>query len=386
MKLTYICAMIIDKISILNFKNIEEAELSFSPKMNCFFGDNGMGKTNLLDALYYLSFTKNYTNLIESQLIMHERDFAVLQGYYTDNESIEEIYCGIKRKQKKVFKRNKKEYERLSEHIGLIPLVMISPADSELIQGGSDERRKFVDMLICQYDKEYMRALIHYNKVLQQRNALLRMNPPSSPLKVEKENEIFSIWEEQMSVSGQIIYEKRKSWLETFLPVFQDYYRIISNENEKVNLTYESHLSQASFADLLREKRTRDQLLGYTSTGIHKDDFHFLLDEYLIRKIGSQGQNKTYLIALKLAQFNLLVQKGSSVPILLLDDLFDKLDAKRVEQIIQLVSLPAFGQIFITDTNRKYLDEILTGMPHNYKLFYVEKGLIHETDKLPTHR
>jgi len=377
--------MIIDKISILNFKNIEEAELTFSPKMNCFFGDNGMGKTNLLDALYYLSFTKNYTNLSDSQLITHDRDFAVLQGYYAENETIEEIYCGIKRKQKKIFKRNKKEYERLSEHIGLLPLVMISPADSELIQGGSDERRKFVDMLICQYDKEYMRMLIHYNKALQQRNALLK---PPSPLKGgwESEDEVFLLWEEQMAISGQIIYEKRKAFIEEFRPLFQTFYREISNNHETVNLTYESHLSQKSLNDSLREKRARDQLLGYTSVGIHKDDFYFLLDEYLIRKIGSQGQNKTYLIALKLAQFNLLVQKGASAPILLLDDLFDKLDAKRVEQIIHLVSQPTFGQIFITDTNRKYLDEILSGMKHNYKLFYVNKGQINETDSYTIHR
>ena len=373
--------MIIDKISILNFKNIEEAELTFSPEMNCFFGDNGMGKTNLLDALYYLSFTKNYTNLSDSQLIKHDRDFTVLQGYYIENENLEEIYCGIRRKQKKIFKRNKKEYDRLSEHIGLLPLVMISPADSELIQGGSDERRKFADMLICQYDREYMRALIHYNKSLQQRNALLRMNSMQ-----ENRDEIFTLWEEQMAVSGQIIYEKRRAFIDNFLPLFQEYYKIISNENEAVHLTYESNLSQTSLIHLLREKRERDQLLGYTSAGVHKDDFHFLLDEYLIRKIGSQGQNKTYLIALKLAQFNLLVQKSASVPILLLDDLFDKLDAKRVEQIIQLVSQPSFGQIFITDTNRKYLDEILAGMQHNYKLFYVHKGQINETDSYATPR
>jgi DNA replication and repair protein RecF len=370
--------MIIDKISLLNFKNIEEAELFFSSEMNCFFGDNGMGKTNLLDALYYLSFTKNYTNLNDSQLITHDREFSVLQGHYSDKEATEEIYCGIKRKQKKVFRRNKKEYERLSEHIGLIPLVLISPADSELIRGGSEERRKFVDMLICQYDKEYLRALIHYNKALQQRNALLKAPPAGT--------EIFELWEEQMSAAGQVIHEKRNTFIERFLPLFQQYYRIISDENEQVDLTYESHLATAPLTQLLREKRERDQLLGYTGAGIHKDDFHFLLDEYLIRRIGSQGQNKSYLIALKLAQFSLLVQKGSSVPILLLDDLFDKLDAKRVERIIQLVSQPAFGQIFITDTNRKYLDEILAGTTHNYKLFYVEKGHIHETDPLATHR
>jgi DNA replication and repair protein RecF len=384
--------MIIDKISILNFKNIEEAELSFSPKMNCFFGDNGMGKTNLLDALYYLSFTKNYTNLSDSQLITHNQDFTVLQGYYADKETVEEIYCGIKRNKKKVFKRNKKEYERLSEHIGLIPMVMISPADIELIQGGSDERRKFADMLICQYDKEYMRALIHYNKALQQRNALLRMTfnhpqPPEEGLKSPLGDlGVFEIWEEQMVTSGAIIYAKRKAFIEGFRPLFKEYYRIISNENEAVDFGYESHLEKASLADLLTGKREQDKILGYTSVGIHKDDFTFLLGKYLIRKIGSQGQNKTYLIALKLAQFSFLVQKGSSVPILLLDDLFDKLDAKRVEQIIQLVAQPEFGQIFITDTNRKYLDEILASMQHNYKLFHVENGIINETDRITSHR
>jgi DNA replication and repair protein RecF len=373
--------MIIDKISILNFKNIEEAELSFSPKMNYLFGDNGMGKTNLLDALYYLSFTKNYTNLPDSQLIKHEADFLVIQAYYTEGEKAEEIYCGIKRKQKKVFKRNKKEYDRLSEHIGLIPMVMISPADIDMIQGGSDERRKFADMLICQYDKEYMQALIHYNKALLQRNSLLKacyLQKTHSPS--EEDAGVFEIWEEQMVAYGEIVHKKRKTFTEDFLPLFKQYYSIISKENETVDLKYESHLDNSSFTRLLAEKRERDKILGYTSAGIHKDDFNFLLDEYLIRKIGSQGQNKTYLIALKLAQFRFLVQKGSSTPILLLDDLFDKLDAKRVEQIIQLVAQPGFGQIFITDTNRKYLDEILASMPYHYKLFQVNKGIIRELE------
>jgi DNA replication and repair protein RecF len=368
--------MIINKISILNFKNIEEAELSFSPKMNCLFGNNGMGKTNLMDALYYLSFTKNYTNLADTQLIKHNMDFSVIQGYYQDGEEIEEIYCGIKRKQKKVFKRNKKEYERLSEHIGLIPIVMISPADTGLIQGGSDERRKFVDMLISQYDKEYLHSLIYYNKALQQRNSLLK----SQNLLKENENNnaLFEIWEEQLALSGKIICEKRKKFMDGFLPLFKLYYNIIGDEYETVDLKYESQLDNISLASLLSERRERDKILGYTSAGIHKDDFNFLLDKYLIRKIGSQGQNKTYLIALKLAQFRFLVEKGSSTPILLLDDLFDKLDAKRVERIIKLVIQPEFGQIFITDTNRNYLDEILSGIPHDYKLFQVEKGVIKE--------
>jgi DNA replication and repair protein RecF len=339
--------------------------------MNCFFGNNGMGKTNLLDALFYLSFTKNHTNLLDFQLIMHDQDFSVLQGFYQDGDTLEEVYCGIKRKQRKVFKRNKKEYERMSEHIGLIPMVMISPADTDLIQGGSDERRKFVDMVISQYDKEYLRSLIQYNKVLQQRNSLLKENNPP-------DNSLFEILEEQMIYHGDIIYGKRKEFITGFLPVFREYYRRICDGGESVDLQYESQLNNMPFNQLFNEKREKDKILGYTSVGTHKDDFLFLIDDYLIRKIGSQGQNKTYLIALKLAQFNLLVQKSSSIPILLMDDIFDKLDANRVEQIITLVAGSEFGQICITDTNRKYLDEILSGMEHDYKLFQVENGTITE--------
>jgi len=364
--------MIIEQISILNFKNIEEAELSFSSKMNYLFGNNGMGKTNLLDALFYLSFTKNYTNLLDFQLIKHEEEFCILQGYYRDNDVKEEIYCGIKHKQRKVFKRNKKEYERLSEHIGLIPIVMISPADTDLIQGGSIERRKFVDMIISQYDKEYLRFLIHYNKVLQQRNSLLKDRS------VLPDNSLFDIFDEQLSSDGDCIYQKRKAFISHFRPLFQKYYQAIGNGCESVDLQYDSHLNASSLSDALKEKRAADKILGYTSIGIHKDDYLFLLGEHLIRKIGSQGQNKTYLIALKLAQFQFLLQKNTSTPILLLDDIFDKLDANRVERIIQLVTKDEFGQIFVTDTNRKYLDEILSGLKHDYKLFQVEEGKIKE--------
>jgi len=360
--------MIIERLSVLNFKNIEETELNFSPKMNCLFGDNGMGKTNLLDALYYLSFTKNYTNLHDSMLIFHNREFAVLQGVYLSEQGKQEIYCAIRQGKKKILKCNKKEYERLSEHIGLIPLVMISPADSELIRGGSDERRKFIDMLICQYDREYMHALMQYNKALLQRNALL---------KTEGADEIFDLWEERMDQMARVIYIKRKALIDTFLPVFQTYYHEIANESEQVALKYESQLhNNASLLTMLTARRERDKILGYTSAGIHKDDFAFLLDDYLIRKIGSQGQNKTYLIALKLAQFRLLTQKNTSTPLLLLDDLFDKLDAIRVERIVRLVTQDEFGQIFITDTNRQYLDAILAKMQSDYRLFQVENGRI----------
>jgi len=364
--------MIIERISILNFKNIEEADLSFSPKMNYFFGNNGMGKTNLLDALFYLSFTKNHTNLLDFQLIRHNEEFCILQGYYCNDEVKDEIYCGIKHKQRKVFKRNKKEYERLSEHIGLIPIVMISPADTELIQGGSAERRKFVDMIISQYDKMYLRILIHYNKILLQRNSLLkeRSAPPDASL--------YEILDEQLTSDGEIIHQKRKEFISDFRLFFQKYHQDISKGSESVNLEYDSHLNTQSLSRALKDKLANDKILGYTSVGIHKDDFLFLLGDHLIRKIGSQGQNKTYLIALKLAQFQFLLQKDTSVPILLLDDIFDKLDANRVERIIQLVTKDEFGQIFVTDTNRKYLDEILSGMKSDYKLFQVEKGKINE--------
>ena len=362
--------MKIERISVINYKNIAQVELTFSPKMNCFFGNNGMGKTNLLDTLFYLSFCKSYSNLPDSQLILHEQDFCVLQGFYSLDGNPEEIYCGMKRKHRKYFKRNKKTYEKLSDHISLLPLVMVSPADSDLIQGGSEDRRKFVDMVISQYDREYLQHLIAYNKALEQRNALLKTEMPDETL--------LEIWEEQMVAHGEVVYGKRKEFLSKFLPIFKEFYQFICQDGEQVNMEYDSQLHHASLTDLLTQKRERDKLLGYSTQGIHKDDFSFLLGDYLMKKIGSQGQNKTYLIALKLAQFDFLVKAGTTLPILLLDDIFDKLDAQRVEQIIKLVSGDKFGQIFITDTNRKYLDEILRKMNHDYKLFFVEQGNINE--------
>ncbi|MDR1720199.1 MAG: DNA replication and repair protein RecF [Dysgonamonadaceae bacterium] len=365
--------MIIEKISILNFKNIAQADLRFSPKINCLFGNNGMGKTNLLDALYYLSFCRNHTNLPDSQLIMHGRDFAVLQACYRFEDQTEDIYCGIRYRQRKILKRNKKEYERLSEHIGLLPLVMISPADSDLIHGGSEGRRRFIDVVISQFDKAYLQALIKYNKALLQRNSLLK--DASLP-----DQSLFEIWEEQLSTHGQMIHQKRNAFVAEFLPIFRQFHQTICQEGDAVGLQYESQLNHKELRGMLSAERQRDRLLGYTSCGIHKDDFYFMLDDYLIRKIGSQGQNKTCLIALKLAQFYFLVKTGASVPILILDDVFDKLDSRRVEQIVGLVSQSQFGQIFITDTNRKYLDEIITAMHHDYKLFQVENGRFDEIE------
>lgn len=364
--------MILKHISVLNYKNLQQVELSFSAKLNCFLGQNGMGKTNLLDAIYYLSFCKSAGNPIDSQNILHEADFLMIQGFYEAADgTVEEIYCGIKRRQKKHFKRNKKEYTRLSDHIGFLPLVMVSPADADLIAGGSEERRRFMDVVISQYDKEYLDAVIRYNKALQQRNTLLKSETPV-------EEELFAIWEEMMAQSGQVVYAKRQAFIEEFIPLFQSIYAFISQDREQVGLEYTSHAQRGSLLEVIRESRPRDLIMGYSLHGVHKDELNMMLGDYPIKREGSQGQNKTYLVALKLAQFLFLKHTGTKVPLLLLDDIFDKLDASRVEQIIKLVAGEDFGQIFITDTNRDHLDNILQKVGRDYKMFEVVQGCVTE--------
>ena len=277
----------------------------------------------------------------------------------------------MKRRQKKQFKRNKKEYNRLSDHIGFIPLVMVSPADAELIAGGSDGRRRFMDVVISQYDKEYLDALIRYNKALTQRNALLKSEQ-------EFDEELMLVWEEMMAQAGEVVFHKREEFIREFIPIFQSFYSFISQDKEKVGLTYDSHARDASLLAVLKENRMRDQIMGFSLRGIHKDELNMLLGDFPIKREGSQGQNKTYLVALKLAQFDFLKRTGTTVPLLLLDDIFDKLDASRVEQIIKLVAGDNFGQIFITDTNREHLDRILHKVGSDYKMFRVEKGNISE--------
>lgn len=358
--------MILRKLSILNYKNILQAEVVFSPKMNCFFGNNGMGKTNLLDVIHYLSFCKSHINTLDSQIINNDQEMCVIQGEYDYEGRAEDIFCAIRRRQRKQFKRNKKEYEKLSEHIGLLPLVMVSPADSDLIRGGSDERRRFLDLIISQQDKQYLHALIQYNKALLQRNMLLKNQSMDAAL--------YEVLEMQMSMYGKMVFDKRQLLVESFIPIFNEYYQTICRSTEQVGLRYISQLEDRDLTESLAANRERDRILGYTSNGVHKDELEMTLNEQLIRRVGSQGQNKTYLIALKLAQFAFLNRKGQTTPILLLDDIFDKLDAARVAEIIKLVSGDSFGQIFITDTNRKYLDEILQAMNHDYALFRVEQG------------
>lgn len=334
-----------------------------------------MGKTNLLDAIYYLSFCKSHNNSIDSQNIFHNADFAVIQGWYQLDEKPDEFFCSIRRNQKKQFKRNKKEYDRLSDHIGLLPLVMVSPSDTTLISGGSDERRKFMDMVLSQFDREYLHSLIRYNKALQQRNALLKTEG-------RIDDTLLDLWDDQLADEGRIIYNKRKGFIDEFIPTFQKFYDLICLSNEKVQLSYISDFENADYLSLLREKREKDKIIGHTSVGIHKDDLDMQMEDYSIKRVGSQGQNKTYVVALKFAQFYFLKQVQDTTPILLLDDIFDKLDSSRVEQIVKLVLDKDFGQIFITDTNREHLDEILSQTNSNYQLYEVDKGTVIEKSRI----
>ncbi|MDX9747089.1 MAG: DNA replication and repair protein RecF [Paludibacter sp.] len=361
--------MYLESLSVINYKNIRESNLAFSRKINCFLGDNGMGKTNFLDAIYYLSFCKSHSNSIDTQNILHSEEFFMLSGEYFRNDSPESVYCGLKRKQKKQFRRNKKEYERLSDHIGLLPLVMVSPDDATLIDGGSDERRKFIDGVIAQYNKTYLQYLLNYNNLLRQRNMLLKNNATT-------DTTVFEILEEQMDMLGQYIYGERKRFIDEFIPVFQHFYTLISGDCESVTLSYTSQYSgQSSLADKLKVTRERDRLIGFTTSGIHKDELEMVLSEHPIKRVGSQGQNKTFLVSLKFAQFEFLKKIHGFTPIVLLDDIFDKLDSKRVSNIVSLVASDMFGQIFITDTNREHLDRILSELNEEARIFKVTDGI-----------
>lgn len=372
--------MHLQSLSLLNFKNCKEIDISFCSGINCFAGNNGQGKTNLLDAIYYLSFCKSFFNTSDSQNIFHGESFFMVQGKYLNNEQAEEIHCGVKRNQKKVFKRNKKEYDRLADHIGLFPLIMIAPEDIELIIGGSEERRKFIDGLISQFDKVYLNNLLEYQRALIQRNALLKHFAEKNIF----DESAVEIWDEQLIEKGNYIYEKRNNTLKQLIPVFQHYYETITQGKEKVELLYHSQLHQKDFRTLLKESRKKDRILQYTSQGIHKDDLEFLLGKYPLKRLGSQGQQKSYLIALKLAQYDFIKQIIKSTPILLLDDIFDKLDDNRVKQIVEMVLSHNFGQIFITDTNIERMSKILSDVGEQYMIFDVMDGMAnsHKKDHL----
>jgi len=357
--------MNLNTLSLVNYKNFESQVFDFDSKINCFVGANGIGKTNALDAIYHLAFGKSYFNPVALQNIKHGEEFFVIDGSFTKNERKEKIVVSLKRGQKKVIKRNGKAYEKFSEHIGFIPLVIISPADRNLIIEGSDTRRKFIDSVISQSDKSYLSALISYNKVLSQRNALLKYFALNSTFN----SDTLAVYNEQMTGYGNEIFKKRDEFLKIFIPIFLQRYNAISLSKETINLKYKSDLFQNDLNELLDQNLNKDKALQYTSVGIHKDDLIFLIDGFPIKKFGSQGQQKSFLIALKLAQFDFIKQQSGVSPILLLDDIFDKLDENRVSQIISLVDDDHFGQIFISDTHADRTENIVKQIHQSYKLF-----------------
>ncbi len=379
--------MILERLTIVNFKNLRDVDLEFSPNINCLIGKNGEGKTNLLSAIYFLSMCN-----ADGELLTHGESVMHLAGYYKNGESrkdsgesragSDEISAGLKQGGKKVFKRNGKSYKKLSEHIGLLPIVMVTPYDSQLIEGSSEERRKFMDLVISQYDSLYLSALTNYNRALQQRNALLKQGGESQAA----DDTLIELLEEQMAEYGEAVYNKRAEFIEAFIPYFQRLYDRISGGKEQVRVEYISHCQRGPLLEVIRRDRAKDRIMGYSLHGIHRDDLQLMLGEWQMRREGSQGQNKSFVLAMKLAEYEFLrnskrqmagsLQSTSegSAPILLLDDIFDKLDAGRVENIISLVASADFGQIFITDTNRENLDKIIRRSTRKYKIFSVENG------------
>ena len=357
--------MNLNTLSLVNYKNFESQVFDFDVKINCFVGANGIGKTNALDAIYHLAFGKSYFNPIAVQNINHHAEFFVVDGNFTKNERTEKIIVSLKRGQKKIIKRNSKAYEKFSEHIGFIPLVIISPADRDLIIEGSDTRRKFIDSVISQSDKSYLSELISYNKVLAQRNALLKYFALNNTFNADT----LAIYNEQLHAYGTEIFKKRDAFLKTFIPIFKERYEAISQSKEVIDLQYKSDLFDGELKDLLNKNINKDKAIHYTSVGTHKDDLAFLIDNFPIKKFGSQGQQKSFLIALKLAQFDFTKQQSGVSPILLLDDIFDKLDENRVAQIISLVDDDHFGQIFISDTHAERTEEVIKQIHQSYKIF-----------------
>lgn len=357
--------MILKSLSLLNYKNFENKTFHFNNKINCIVGNNGIGKTNVLDAIYHLSFGKSYFNPVASQNIKHNEEFFVINGDYEKDLKPEKVVVSLKRGQTKVIKRNGKAYDKFSEHIGFLPLVIISPADRDLIIEGSDTRRKFIDSVISQSDKSYLNHLISYNKILAQRNALLKY----FALNHTFNKDTLDVYNNQLSDFGAVIFEKRNAFLQIFIPIFKERYHAISNGNEEVELNYNSDLFDDDLNALLQKSINKDKMSQYTTVGIHKDDLHFNIENHPIKKFGSQGQQKSFLIALKLAQFDFIKAQSNVNPILLLDDIFDKLDENRVAQIIKLVDNQNFGQLFISDTHADRTENAVKQVHQSYEIF-----------------
>ncbi|MEQ9262739.1 MAG: DNA replication and repair protein RecF [Owenweeksia sp.] len=363
--------MYLKSLRIINFKNWPQMELSFHDKLNCLVGPNGSGKTNVLDAIHYLSVCKSYFNPADIQNIKDEEGFFVVEGdFIKEEEHNYHIYCGVKRGQKKIFRKNKKDYKKLAEHIGQFPSVIISPYDRDLITEGSDVRRKFMDTVISQSDPLYLDHLIRYNKTVQQRNALLKFFAANHQFDAEN----LAIYNNQMAEHAPYIFSKRKEFGEMLGQKMAYYYGLIAPDLESTMVNYVSQLADEDLEVLLEHNVSKDRVNQYTGVGIHKDDLDFSINDKGLKKFGSQGQQKSFLIALKLAQYDFLAQKQSVKPLLLLDDIFDKLDEQRVEQLVKLVHDESFGQIFITDTHAERTEALIRKISESYLLFKVNQG------------
>lgn len=357
----------------LGFKNYSEVDVDLNPYVNCFTGMNGSGKTNFLDAVYYLSFCKSYFHAADIHNINFEESFFALKGTFEKDGKKDEIYCAVKKGQKKKFQKNKKDYEKLADHIGQYPVVIISPYDTDMIKEGSDTRRKFIDTIISQFDKKYLNEVIRYNKILKQRNALLKQFAEARMF----DDESIEVWDQQLIPLGEVIHEKRQDFVKAFIQTFQKHYEDLSDQKEEVGIEYISQLEDTDFKTLLQQSKRKDEAMQYTTQGIHKDDLVFTLRDQRIKKFGSQGQQKSFLIALRLAQFEYLTQLMGIKPILLLDDIFDKLDHKRVENLIHKVSTGIFGQVLVSDTDEERMKKVFGEIdPEKVKLFNVNNGRV----------
>ena len=365
--------MYLKTLKIINFKNYVEQEIVFSDRINCFVGNNGVGKTNLLDAIYYLSFTKSYFNSADQQNIRHNEAFFAIHGMFQQNGKLpNQVSCIQKAGLKKQFRMNQKDYDKISDHIGQFPCVMVSPYDRDLINEGSDVRRKFIDAVISQFDKPYLDILIRYNRLLEQRNGLLKQFAERRQF----DRALLLLLDEQMMGPASNINHKRQAFLEEFAPIFRHYFQFISGGKEDVSIEYDSQLSQGSYLDIVNDATERDQSLRYSTIGIHKDDFIFKLEGYPVKRFGSQGQQKSFAVALKLAQFDFTRDKIGMKPILLFDDIFDKLDPGRVQQIIQLVDNDSFGQVIITDTEPERIRRTFEQTAISHRVFEISDGSV----------
>jgi DNA replication and repair protein RecF len=360
-------SLFLEILILANFKNYEFQQVDCSAGLNCFLGMNGMGKTNLLDAIYYLCMTKSYFGLPDSGIVRHGEEFFRLEGKFTIDGRGEKIVAKVIPRGKKEMERNGVGYQRLSEHVGLIPVVIITPDDNYIISEGSEARRRFLDNTLSQIDGEYLNQLMVYNQVLKQRNAALKASGAYNPALIE-------VYDRQLAGPAGFIFQKRAEFLERFRVTLLEMHKYISGKNETVDCSYRSQLSERSLAELLKENAEKDRMLERTTAGIHKDDLVFHLGDHPLKRFGSQGQLKSFVLALKLAQYELLKIEKKTQPILLLDDIFDKLDKQRVAYLMQLLLSGDFGQIFITDTDEDRIGEIIRQSGREHRKFRIERG------------